>query len=406
MAATCPFCNAPLTNLAPAALGARVVCPRCGEPMPEAVVAQVGAAPLKSRPAVPDNTVAAPASPGKSKTLFAILAVMVVMAVLGAVYVVQTQQYRRGNDFRTQKKNEPSLQSAPATEAPVLGLLPARCNLLADLHVTELLKQPATRRLFDADAAAGHTSPIPLLAGKLQQWTGLKPSDIEHIAMGSEISTKLPQLVILVQTRQPYLPGKVTAALAPATPIKHRQKLLVRFPIPPAGEGLLWCHSERILALVLCPVAAQLDDLDAIPPQPRPGVEGFAEPLRTALTERLPSSSVAWIAGNFEEPPPLGDLLKLAGVKNAGLDMLSQTKTLVVSVQPQSPLTVLGHFRGRTPDDAVKLQAFLAEHRWAEAQSWKVEARPPEAADPDSFWVTLQVRGDLAAWLAGAIRQP
>jgi len=406
MVATCPFCNAPLTNPAPAALGARVVCPRCGEPLPEELVAQVGAAAQRSQPDAPSNFVPAPAPPGKSKTLFAVLGVMVVMAVLGAIYVMQTQQYRRGNDFRTQKKNEPALQSAPAAEAPILGLLPARCNVLADLHVAELLKQPATRRLFDTDTTAGTSSPIPLLANKLQQWTGLKLGDIEHLALGSEISTKLPQLVILVQTHQPYSPGKVNAALAPATPIKHRQKLLVRFPIPPAGEGLLWCHSERILALVLCPVAAQLDDLDAIPPQPRSGVEGFAAPLRAALTERLPSASVAWIAGNFDEPPPLSDLLKLAGVKNAALDMLLQTKTFVVSVQPQSPLTVLGHFRGRTGDDAGKLQAFLAEHRWAEAQSWKVEARPPDPADPESLWLTLQVRGDLAAWLAGANRRP
>jgi hypothetical protein len=401
VATTCPFCNAPLANVAPTAAGGRTLCPRCGEPLPGALIAQLGDAPPEGRPAVPDDGVAAPAPPGKSKTLFAILAVMVVMAGLGSVYIWQTQQYRRNNDFRTQKKNEPTLQSAPAAEAPVLGLLPARCNVIANLHVAELLKEPTTRRLFDVETTAGQSSPISMLAGKLQQWTGLKLGDIEHIALGGEISTQLPQLVILVQTRQPYLPGKVTAALAPATPIKHRQKLLVRFPIPPAGEGLLWCHSERILALVLCPVAAQLDDLDAIPPQPRPGVEGFAAPLRSALTNRLPSTSVAWIAGHFEEPPPLSDLLKLAGIKNAAFDLLSQTKTFVVGLQPQNPLTVLGHFLGRTGDDTVKLQAFLAEHRWAEAKSWEVAARPPDAADPDSFWVTLQMRGDLAAWLAG-----
>src|SRR5262245_18924041 len=164
MNATCPFCNAPLINLAPAVLGARVVCPRCGEPLPDALVAQVGAAPRESPSTATDENVATMPPPGKSKTLCAILAVMVVMAALGAIYVVRTQQYRRGNDFRTQKKNDPALQSAPAAEAPVLGLLPARCNVLADLHVAELLKQPVTRRLFNADVAAGNASPIPLLA--------------------------------------------------------------------------------------------------------------------------------------------------------------------------------------------------------------------------------------------------
>src|SRR5262245_4610592 len=142
MAATCPFCNAPLMNPAPTALGARVVCPRCGERLPDALVAEVGAAPPGSQPDAPSNVGAAPAPPGKSMTVLAILAVMVVMAALGTIYVFRTQQYRRGNDFRTQKKNEPTLQSAPASETPILGLLPARCNVLADLHVAELLKQP------------------------------------------------------------------------------------------------------------------------------------------------------------------------------------------------------------------------------------------------------------------------
>src|SRR5439155_17176286 len=113
---------------------------------------------------------------------------------------------------RTQKKNEPAGQLAPVAETPILGFLPARCNVLADLHVAELLKQSTTYRLFDES----RPTPVDLLVSKLHQWTGLKPSDIEHVAFGSELSTKLPQLVLLVQTRQPYAPGKITAALAPA----------------------------------------------------------------------------------------------------------------------------------------------------------------------------------------------
>src|SRR5437899_10737435 len=93
---TCPFCNAPLAQVAPAAAGVRVLCPRCGEPLPAAVNEQLAVPPLDNSPAVPSGQVATPTPPGKTNTLLAILAVMVTMAVLGGVYALRTQQYRRG----------------------------------------------------------------------------------------------------------------------------------------------------------------------------------------------------------------------------------------------------------------------------------------------------------------------
>lgn len=402
---SCPFCNAALTGVRStgdervinsaltgvvlSTTDKRVVCPRCGEPLPADLAAHLPSEPL------PDAAPAAPPSPvpGKTKTLLAILAVMATMALGAGIFIWNTQEWRRKNDVRTRQKTGPELQTRGVADADILGFLPARCNVLGAVNVAELRTQPATRRLLEGP-------PVGALAGKILEWTGLSWTDIDQFVLGAEVTGKLPQLFVVVQTRQPSAAGKIAAALAPAVPTRHRQKLLVRFPLQPLGEGLLWRHSEQILVFVLGLDAVTTDDLDALPSRPRPGLEGFPAPLRTALDERLPAASACWLAGHLDEPSGLGEFLALTGKKNAALDVLLQTKSFVVSVQAQDRPTLTGHFFTGEAKSAARLQALLERQRWPEAHSYKVAGPPPDVVESESQWVTFQARGDLAAWLA------
>ncbi len=385
---TCPFCNASLAGVVRGASDEPATCSRCGERLPATLTAQLPSEPF------PAASAAAPSAarvPGKTKTLVAILAIMFSMAALATVFAYFTRDYRRQNDYRTQKKTEPGL-APTAAEASLLGFLPARCNVLAALHVSKLLQQPATRKLLDEP-------PLSLLVQSLPQWTGLKLSDFDQAALGAEIQSKLPQVVVVLQTRQPYVPAKVAAALAPAQPAQHRGKLLVRFRLQPVGEGLLWCHSERLLVLILGLDAVTTDDLDAVPPRPRPGAEGFAAPLRSAIAQRLPATSALWLAGHFDEPSAAGDLLEFGGKKNELLDALLRTKTFALSVQPQDHPTLTAHFFTGAAQASERLQTLLEARRWEGAQSYKVVGPSPDAEAVEQ-WVTLQARGDLAKGFA------
>ncbi len=390
---TCPYCNAPLAGIAGPTPGARAACPRCGEFLPAALAAQLpSAAAPGADAAAADSAVPRSAVPGKARTLLAVLSIMALMAVGATIFVWYTKDFRRRNDYRIQKKNDPQAPPRPAADVAIVGLLPARCNVVGAVDVAELRRQPGTRRLLDEP-------PLGSIAGKVPHWTGLAWSDIEQIAVGAEIRGKLPQLFVLVQTRQPYSPAKVAAALAPATPTKHRQKVLVRFPLAPVGEGLLWCHSERVLVFVLGLDAVVADDLDAVTARPRPGLDGFPAPLRAALEERLPAGSACWLAGHFDDASGLADLLALSGPKNAALNVLLQTKTFVIGVQAQPEPTLTGHFFTGNAKSAARLQTLLESRSRPEAKSVKVAGPPPDVADPAAQWVTVQVRGDLAPWL-------
>ena len=385
---TCPFCNAALTGVVRSASAERVVCPRCGEPLPAELAAQLPSEPI---PAAAPSVPQAPA-PGKTKTLLAILAIMATMAVAAGIYAWNTKEFRRKNDYRARKQIDPEQTPRPADVA-ILGFLPAKCNVLGAVNVADLRQQATTRRLLEEP-------PLGTIARKVPQWTGLAWNDIEQIVLGAEVKGKLPQLFVVVQTRQPYATGKISAALAPAVPTKHRNKLLVRFPLQPVGEGLVWCHSDHILVFVLGLDAVVTDDLDALPSRPRPGLEGFAAPLRAALTERLPPASACWLAGQFDEPTGLGELLALTGQKIPALDVLLQTKRFVVSVQAQDQITLTGHFFTGDAKTSARLQTLLESHRRPEALSYKVAGPPVDIAEPEAQWVTLQARGDLARWLA------
>jgi len=392
----CPFCNAALSGVVrsasgESASGERVVCPRCREPLPDALAAQLPSTPLPAPASTPTRSPV----PGKTKTLLAILAVMALMALTAGIFAWTTKDFRRRNDYRTQKAADPETKSAAAADAAIVGFLPAKCNVVAALNVAALRQQAATRRLLDEP-------PLGAFARQVPRWTGLAWTDIDQIALGAEVTAKLPQLFIVVQTRQPYPAGKAAAALAPAVPTQHRNKTLVRFPLQPVGEGLLWRHSEQILVFVLGLDAVVTDDLDAIPSRPRPGLEGFAAPLRAALTERLPPVSAGWLAGHLGEPTGLAELLALTGQKHAALDMLLQTKTFVVSVQTHDQATLTGHFFTGSVKSRAKLQAFLESLRGPEATSLQVAGPPPDVTEPEAQWVTVQARGDLSAWLAAS----
>lgn len=389
-ALTCPFCNAALTGVVRSASAERVVCPRCGEPLPAELAAQLPSEPIAATaPFVPRAVV-----PGKTKTVLAILTIMVTMAVAAGVFVWYTKDFRRRNDYRAQKKIDPEQTPGPADVA-ILGFVPAKCNVLGALNIADLRKRTATRRLLEEP-------PVGVLARQVPRWTGLSWNDIEEIALGAEVKGKLPQLFVIVRTRQPYASGKISAALAPAVPAKHRNKLLIRFPLQPFGEGLVWCHSEQILVFVLGLDAVATDDLDALPSRPRPGLEGFVAPLRAALGERLPPASAGWLAGHFDEPTGLAELLALTGQKHAPLDAVLESKTFVVSLQAQDQPTLTGHFFTGDAMASARLQTLLERQPRPETLSYKVAGPPPQMRDPEAQWVTLQVRGDLADWLAAS----
>ncbi|MCS7047262.1 MAG: hypothetical protein NZO58_12965, partial [Gemmataceae bacterium] len=366
----------------------RPACPRCGELLPAAIRSLLPTAPpVEASPSPPPRA----QLPGKRRTVAAILAVMACMAAISAVFIWFTTGFRRHNDFRTLKPRTVT-PAAPVGSASLVGYLPPRCNVLASVHVTELLRRPDSKSFLEQTRPLG----LEWLLERLEQWTGLKLQEFEQIALGSEIIGRLPQLFVVLQTRRPFeAPHGFPAGKAGPSQL-YRGRPLYRFGLQPIGEAILWRHSERLLVVVACFDAAKTNDLDGVPDRPHNGFDGLTHALRAALTQRLPAGCPLWIAGNFDNAAWLRNLPLSRGWP--GLELVAMTSTMVVALEPQETTTLVGHLRPADVKNVDRLVELLTKEP-TRLPGLKVVGPPPDAKS-DEAWVTFQARGQVGDWLA------
>jgi hypothetical protein len=384
---SCPFCNAnvPVDQLCQT--GTKVLCPRCGEPLPPRLVED-----LPTRPAS-ETALPLTSTWTNRKIGLAVLGAMLLMAVMGLVLALLTQESRRQNDYRLKRGATLSPAVAAPGELTGLGFLPPEVNVVAAVQIAELLKDQAGKRLLEAPRPA----PLELLLSTVAKWTRLEAEDLEHVVLGTEIKAKLPQVTMIVQTRRPFDPARLAKSLYPALPTLQRGKPLYRLPLK-AGEGILWCPEPRTLVFLFRLDALKVEDLNAIPFLPRTGTDAAPRAIQPILeAQRVSKQSLAWMAGRLDEPDLVEELSAFAPLPAGAGQFLTGIRAFGLSLLSQEGLVLVGYFQ--TSDDKMTrvIQKQLEELKLKNLQSMKVEVPPPDVTDPAAQWLTLQIRGDAEA---------
>jgi hypothetical protein len=379
----CPFCNSRIDGLVEQM---KPTCPRCDAPLPANVVAKLNTA------APPKETAPRPAAPGKTRTIAAILGIMALMAAITTGFALWTKEFRRQNDLK-----KGFIATLPASQEPeemsVLGLVPARCNVLGAVNLADVRANPVAKKaLFEPPPRS-----IEWLTDRLKDVTGMSPNDLDQVAVGVEMADKLPKIFVLVQTRAAYDPQAILKAFAPAKAQLLRGRPLVRFPLWHVGDGVVWCVTDRHLAFLFQLGPAALDELEAIPVRPRLKLEGSPEAVRTLVKERVDKQSLAWLAAADLGSSAVVDFLGLAGAKVEPYRPLLATKAVTISVKTDTDVVVLGQALPKSASEAETLAAKLRDADWRGEASKKVAPAPADAAAP---WVSLQLRYE-----AGKIRE-
>ncbi len=190
---------------------------------------------------------------------------------------------------------EPVRAVAPAGLAG-LAYLPANTNVVGAIHVAEALQEPAGReflnqfRLADGD----------LSLAQVEQWTGSKVEEIDHVVMGLPIGDELqipPPLLLVVQTRRPYSEASIQAHLQTTRQLKQGKKMLYRLPkirlYRLTFDPVLWCAAPNTLVVGLTAEA-----LDEVPLTPAGGVERLPTAVQNLL-KQMGSGTQAWTAGEL-----------------------------------------------------------------------------------------------------------
>jgi hypothetical protein len=228
--------------------GQRLPCPRCGATFPyhaaQTIRADVAPLPdtpggLRPRGRLPNWLIAG-----------GVLGLMAVMADVGLMYALQTKPERRDRD----------------PKGP-LGYVPGDCNVVAAVHVTKALEEPAGRQFLER----WELGPTGLGPANMVKWAGVPLEEVNQVVLGAKYHEGLlpERVVLVVQTRAPYDVNAVRAALGANRQSERGRKTLYRFKfdlVPRLKwerEAELWCPAETILVVSLSP-----SDMDAVPLNP------------------------------------------------------------------------------------------------------------------------------------------
>src|SRR5262245_20900159 len=136
-------------------------------------------------------------------SLRVVLAAIAVVAVAGVGVSVLAVQINRNRAGRTPQPDEPDpVVIVAPPDLAALGYLPNASNVVAAVHVAEALQEPAGKEFLTrfrfGDTGVGLNT--------VEQWAGLKPEEIDHVALGLKAEGLLVPgwVVVVVRTRRPY----------------------------------------------------------------------------------------------------------------------------------------------------------------------------------------------------------
>ncbi len=249
--------------------------------------------------------------------------------------------------------NQAALGPVPAVapvDLPALGFLPPDTNIVAGFHVAEAFQNPLGRELFsNSTLKLGDIS-----LKSLEDWTGLKFPQMDHVVLGIKLDDHFPpRTILVVRTRWPIDEREVRQNLD-AKPTRERQgRMVYRFKPDLVGDAYLWRGDDRTLIVVL-----NAKDLDAIPSNIRPGVEHLPSPLASCLKERVRSATI-WAVGHVNDwnNTPL-QLLSVAK-RNEDWNLVSKLRTFGGWMQVAEAVTFSAIFECATEASAQALLEVL-----------------------------------------------
>jgi hypothetical protein len=398
----CPYCNTFVT-VAPGAVAGQIVpCPRCGEAFTYRRPEGAGPTEVQTTPnpgATPPVVETSPAVryflARRANRLVAacVLGVMFLMATVGLTYALWTQKDRRAHDTDLGKRPRrfPASVEDPlpevATVAPArlaaLGYLPPDSNVVAGVHVAELMHTAAGRELLTKPLKVGS---LEIRFDSLERLSVLKLDELDHVVLGLRAEDPLGQpAALVVRTRRPYDAERVKAALKTERLATGGEKTLDRFEIKDTPfRPVLWCADDHTLVFALLP--AHFEQI-----APRKNIDHLPRAVQKVLEERVGGVGPLWLAGhvadwNKAEWPNL-----LPRLKKEDLERWSAVRTFAVWLQCEEGVQVSAAIQCRDADAAHALEAFFTG-----GDKWK------SAREED--WLSLQWKTDLDGLRQGLAR--
>jgi hypothetical protein len=316
------------------------------------------------------------------------------MATAGLTLALMTVGQRRANDTGlTMARHKPQQQhpdtpaEAPATAvAPDklegLGYLPRETDLVAGVHVAELLALPAGRQLLHQPfTLAGRDFPVETLAG----WIGLHVEDLDHLVVGLALQNRLiPRLDLVARSKAAFDPEALQRQLGGQRVTVAGKKTVVYTPKDSPSPLALYCPNDRTAIVALAP-----EELQVVPSEPFTGLEQFGPELREVLRDRREPTAPLWVAGHVENWAKSFAGRALQRLKKEQAERLTLVRTFGLFVQLDRGVAVTGALRCKDDASAKALDEYFHALRPGSDPNLKTVVEGP--------WLSMQLHTELAA---------
>jgi hypothetical protein len=324
----------------------------------------------------------------RATSLF-VLANMVALALATLGGALATQGYRRHIDagLPARPKRSP-LPEEEGPERPIalaparlaaLGYLPPRIDLVAGVHVAELMEDAAGQKLINEPIKFGNGEVrLADLAGKI----GLDVRELDHFVIGLRLDEPL-SVVFVVRTRQPYDSLKVRQALKARTlPTGTRGRTLYEATFPAGNlSALLWCADERTLLIGL---ARESLEMAKLPGDGKP--DALVPEVQELLSERVRPLAQLWVVGHAADWTKSAASLLLARLPAEWQERLVPVRTFGIwTAIEDKRLTLNAAARCDDAKASERLEKWLAN---------RANAKYSPRLAVDGNWLSLQMSTD------------
>jgi hypothetical protein len=298
-----------------------------------------------------------PRSEQQRLPLVYVLATVALIALAGLAVTMLAVQ------ISAQRASRPAVESpiqivAPA-ELPGLGYLPSDSDLVAGIHVAEAFEDPMAREFLVKLSFRVGKENLSLLS--LEQMTGLKLRDIDHVALGLRLKNSLlfPRMTLVVRMRRPYDAEAVLKALRASPAPEPDKKELYKITLGGSvldRVALLWLADDTTLIFGL-----SANDFSRVPTKPRTGVDDLPRDIGV-LIKRLAKGTPAWIVGSPEswEKSTAWEMLIRRGKDDPGAKALAKVRALGAWLQFGGGMTFRGVLECADPATAKALEEAMS----------------------------------------------
>jgi hypothetical protein len=317
-----------------------------------------------------------------------VLANMVTLALVTLGGALATQSYRRHIDvgLPARPKRSPVVDDAgaagPAAVVPArlaaLGYLPPKIDLLAGVHVAELLADPAGSKLVTEQIKFGDTG-VRLVPEKI----GLSMQELDHFVVGLRTDEPL-SVVFVFRTKQPYDALKVRQVLnARSLPGKSGERTIYQVTVPGLNLAeLLWFADEQTLLIAL---ARELLETATLPSKDVPAP--LDKEVAALLKDRVGPVGQLWAVGHVADwEKGIAGLLmgRLPGEWPERLGEVRAFGAWAVSGDNAVTLNAAVHCKDDKTTERLE--------KWLEGRTAGKKNAPALARD--GSWLSLQLRTD------------